>query len=41
MYRNCSHLKFSTYGYTKEVTPKKAEMSKAQDWWGITVEGSK
>ena len=40
MYRNCDHLKFSTFGYTK-VAPKEAEMSKAQDWWGITIEGSK
>jgi hypothetical protein len=40
MYRNCSHLKFSTAGY-KEVDQKEAQMSKAQDWWGISVWGSK
>jgi hypothetical protein len=40
MYRNCDHLKFSTVGY-KEVDQKEAQMSKAQDWWGITTWGSK
>jgi hypothetical protein len=40
MYTNCSHLAFSVGGYTN-VTPKKAEMSKAQNWWGITYEGTK
>jgi hypothetical protein len=40
MYRNCAHLKFSTVGY-KEVDQKEAQMSKAQDWWGITAWGSK
>lgn len=40
VYRNGDHFKFSTIGYT-EVTPKKAEMSKAQDWWGIIIEGTR
>ncbi len=37
MYRNWDHLKFSIYGY-KQVDQKEAQLSKAQDWWGITIE---
>ncbi len=37
MYRDWDHLKFSTYGY-KKVDPKKAQESKEQGWWGITIE---
>ena len=40
MYRNYDHLKFSTFGYTK-VDPKELEKTKAQDWLGVTVWGSK
>lgn len=40
MYRNCDHLKFSVYGYTK-VEPKELERTKSQDWWGVTIWGSK
>jgi hypothetical protein len=36
MYRNWDHLKFSICGY-KHVDPKDAQLSKEQDWWGITV----
>lgn len=40
MYRNESHLLFSIYGF-QNITPKKVERSKAQEWWGIPVEQSK
>jgi len=40
MYRNCGHFKFSAYGY-KHVGPKEAQLSKEEEWWGITVEGSR
>jgi hypothetical protein len=40
MYRNFDHLKFSAYGYTK-VEPKELEKTKKQDWWGVTIWGSK
>jgi len=36
MYRNCDHLKFSVYGYTK-VEPKELEKTKSQNWWGVTI----
>ncbi|MBM4315316.1 MAG: hypothetical protein FJ122_15570 [Deltaproteobacteria bacterium] len=41
MYRNFSHLKFSIVGFKDEITPKVAERSKKQDWWGITYPKSK
>lgn len=40
MYRNYDHLKFSMCGY-KKVDPQEVRQSKEQDWWGITIEGSK
>jgi hypothetical protein len=40
MYRDWDHLKFSTYGY-KQVDSKEIQQSAAEDWWGISVEGSK
>jgi len=40
LYKNCDHLKFSTFGY-EQVDQKEAQMSKAQDWWGITFPKSK
>lgn len=40
MYKSYSHLKFSVYGY-KQVDPKEVELTKKQDWWGVTVWGSK
>jgi hypothetical protein len=40
MYRNYEHLKFSMCGY-KKVDPQEVRQSKEQDWWGITIEGSK
>jgi hypothetical protein len=36
MYRNWDHLKFSICGY-KQADQKDAQLSKEQDWWGITV----
>jgi hypothetical protein len=40
LYQSWSHLKFSNWGY-KSVDQQEVEKSKAQSWWGITVEGSK
>lgn len=40
LYTSCSHLSFSNWGY-KHVDQKAVEKSKAQSWWGITVEGSR
>ena len=40
LYTSWSHLKFSNCGY-KHVSQKEVEKSKAQSWWGITVEGSR
>jgi hypothetical protein len=40
LYKSWSHLKFSNWGH-KNVDQKVADRSKAQSWWGITVEGSK
>jgi len=40
MYRNYDHLKFSMCGY-KKIDPQEVRQSKEQDWWGITIEGSK
>ena len=37
MYRDWDHFIFSLNGY-KKVDPKKAQESKAQEWWGITIE---
>ena len=41
MYRNFSHLKFSIHDFKEVITPKEVEKTKKQDWWGITVWGSK
>jgi hypothetical protein len=35
MYKSFSHLKFSVYGYAT-VEPKEVEMTKKQEWWGVT-----
>ncbi len=40
MYRDWAHMKFSIWGYDK-VSPKEATLSKEEDWWGKTVEGSR
>ncbi len=40
MYRNYDHLEFSMCGY-KKVDPQEVRQSKEQEWWGITIEGSK
>lgn len=40
MYRNFDHLKFSWWGY-KQVEPKEAQKSKAQEWWGKNLEVTK
>jgi hypothetical protein len=40
LYKSWTHLKFSNWGYSR-VDQKDVEMTKAQSWWGITVEGSK
>jgi hypothetical protein len=40
MYANGDHLLFSTCGY-KKVDLKKVQQSKAENWWGITVEGTR
>jgi len=40
MYRDWEHFKFSAWGY-KKVEPKEAKLSKEEDWWGKTVQGSK
>jgi hypothetical protein len=39
MYRDWDHMKFSIFGY-KDVNPQVAEQSKAEDWWGTTVQGA-
>jgi hypothetical protein len=39
-YRSWDHLKFSIAGY-KHVDPKEIQQSAAEDWRGITVDGSK
>lgn len=39
MYRTGDHLIFSNFGYNR-VNPKEAQQSKAEDWWGIPVEGT-
>ncbi len=38
MYRDWSHLWFSWFGY-RDVSPKEAEKSQEESWWGIP-EGS-
>jgi hypothetical protein len=40
MYRDWDHLKFSISGY-KTVEPEELKMSKANDWWGKTVDSTK
>ena len=40
LYKSWNHLKFSNCGY-KSVSQKDVEKTKAQNWWGITVEGTK
>jgi hypothetical protein len=40
MYKSYSHLKFSVYGH-KQVDLKEVELTKKQDWWGVTIWGSK
>ena len=40
LYKSWTHLKFSNCGY-KKVGQKDVEKTKAQNWWGITVEGTK
>ncbi len=40
LYTSWSHLKFSNWGY-KQVSQQEVDKSKAQSWWGITVEGSR
>jgi hypothetical protein len=40
MYTSYSHLKFSVYGH-KQVDPKEVELTKKQNWWGVTIWGSK
>jgi len=40
MYSNWDHMKFSLWGY-KSVDQKEARMSKDQQWWGKTCEGTK
>jgi hypothetical protein len=37
MYRDWDHFIFSVYGY-KKPDPKIVSESKAQEWWGITIE---
>jgi hypothetical protein len=40
MYRDWDHMKFSISGY-KAADPKVAQASKANDWWGKTVDVTK
>jgi hypothetical protein len=40
MYKSYSHLKFSVYGH-KQVDPKEVELTKKQNWWGVTIWGSR
>ncbi len=39
MYRDGAHWIFSAWGY-KQISPKEAQLSKEEDWWGITYYGS-
>jgi hypothetical protein len=39
LYKNWDHMKFSVCGYNS-VDQKEVQMSKEQDWWGLTVERS-
>jgi len=40
LYKSWTHLKFSNCGY-KNVTQRDVDKTKAQNWWGITVVGTK
>jgi hypothetical protein len=40
MYADWNHLKFSIAGY-KNADQKAAQQSKADDWWGKTIEVAK
>lgn len=37
MYKSWDHFKYSAWGY-KQSDPKAAQLTKEQDWWGVTVE---
>jgi hypothetical protein len=40
VYRSWDHFIFSAEGY-KQMNAKDAQLSKEQDWWGVTVVGPK